>query len=145
MLIKRFLVFISRMFAMALVGSSFAVASDEIDDLKDAARAQVGEMAKLTQVMVDKIFSFGELGFQEFETSRYLIDMLREHGFEVEEGIARHPDSVDGHLGLRQARHRLRERHRRYSELRKSRALPITTRSSKAHQATAKVTTRARL
>ena len=73
---------------MALAGSSIAAASDEVDDLKGAASAQVGEMAKLTQVMVDKIFSFGELGFQEFETSRYLVDMLREHGFEVEEGIA---------------------------------------------------------
>ncbi len=88
MLAKRSLGFISWMIAMALVGSSIAAASDEVDDLKGAASAQVGEMAKLTQVMVDKIFSFGELGFQEFETSRYLVDMLREHGFEIEEGIA---------------------------------------------------------
>ena len=88
MLAKRSLGFISWMIAMALAGSSIAAASDEVDDLKGAASAQVGEMAKLTQVMVDKIFSFGELGFQEFETSRYLVDMLREHGFEVEEGIA---------------------------------------------------------
>ena len=61
---------------------------DKDNELKDAASAQVGEMAKLTQVMVDKIFSFGELGFQEMETSRYLLALLREHGFEVEEGIA---------------------------------------------------------
>src|SRR3990170_3104689 len=61
---------------------------DKEDELKDAASAQVGEMAKLTQVMVDKIFSFGELGFQEVETSRYLVGLLREHGFTVEEGIA---------------------------------------------------------
>jgi aminobenzoyl-glutamate utilization protein B len=73
---------------MMLASSSVAFGSDEADDLKEAASAQVGEMAKLTQVMVDKIFSFGELGFQEFETSRYLVDLLREHGFEVEEGIA---------------------------------------------------------
>ena len=61
--------------------------ADEVDDLKDAASAQVGEMSKLTQVMVDKIFSFGELGFQETETSKYLVQVLRENGFEVEEGI----------------------------------------------------------
>ena len=88
MVAKRMLALVSWIFLSALVGSSLAAASDETDDLKDAAGAQVGEMAKLTQVMVDKIFSFGELGFQEVETSRYLIDLLREHGFEVEEGIA---------------------------------------------------------
>ena len=38
--------------------------------------------------MVDSVFSFGELGFQEFETNRYLIDILRKNGFSVEEGVA---------------------------------------------------------
>jgi aminobenzoyl-glutamate utilization protein B len=38
--------------------------------------------------MVDQIFSFGELGFQEFETSRYLVDLLRREGFTVEEGFS---------------------------------------------------------
>jgi len=42
-------------------------------------------------VMVDKIFSFSELGFQEIETSRYLVNLLRENGFEVEEGISGMP------------------------------------------------------
>lgn len=68
--------------------SPAASESERTDPLKNAAEQQVGEMAKLTQVMVDKIFSFGELGFQEFETSRYLTDLLRENGFSVEEGIA---------------------------------------------------------
>lgn len=60
----------------------------DAESVKQAAGAQVGEMSKLTQVMVDKIFSFGELGFQEVETSKYLVAMLRENGFEVEEGIS---------------------------------------------------------
>ena len=38
--------------------------------------------------MVDQIFSYGELGFQEVETNRYLIDVLKKNGFAVEEGIA---------------------------------------------------------
>ena len=38
--------------------------------------------------MVDSVFSFGELGFQEFETSKYLTDILRQHGFTIEEGIS---------------------------------------------------------
>ena len=34
------------------------------------------------------IFSYGELGFQEFETHRYLVDILKKNGFTVQEGIA---------------------------------------------------------
>ncbi|TVR52598.1 MAG: amidohydrolase [Gemmatimonadales bacterium] len=44
--------------------------------------------AKLVQEIIDKLFSFSELGFQEVETFNYLVPLLREHGFEVEEGIA---------------------------------------------------------
>jgi len=40
------------------------------------------------QKMVDLVFSFGELGFQEFETSKYLTTKLREQGFTIQEGIA---------------------------------------------------------
>lgn len=43
---------------------------------------------KATQVMVDKVFSFAELGFQEFETSKYLTSILEENGFEIEYAIS---------------------------------------------------------
>ncbi len=66
----------------------WAEEADKSQALKDRIRTDVDDMAKLTQVMVDKIFSFGELGFQEYETSAYLVQMLRDHGFQVEEGIA---------------------------------------------------------
>ena len=45
-------------------------------------------MQTFTQQMVDSIFSFGELGFQEFETNRYLIDILKKNGFTVQKGVA---------------------------------------------------------
>ena len=45
-------------------------------------------MRVMTQQMVDQIFSFGELGFQEFETSKYLTDVLEKNGFKVERGYA---------------------------------------------------------
>jgi len=48
----------------------------------------VDEMAKLAQEMVDSVFSFGELGFQEFETSKYLTGQLEKYGFTVERGVA---------------------------------------------------------
>lgn len=56
--------------------------------LKEQAVAAVQANAKLTQVMVDQIFSFGELGFQEVETSKYLVDLLRKNGFKVETGVS---------------------------------------------------------
>ena len=48
----------------------------------------VDEMAKLAQEMVDSVFSFGELGFQEVETSRYLTGQLEKYGFTVQRGVA---------------------------------------------------------
>jgi aminobenzoyl-glutamate utilization protein B len=45
-------------------------------------------MSKQAQVMVDSVFSFGELGFQEYETSKYLTGILEKEGFTIERGIA---------------------------------------------------------
>src|SRR6059036_2584437 len=56
--------------------------------LKQEAVRDVASRAQFTQQMVDQIFSYGELGFQETETSRYLVDLLRKNGFTVREGIA---------------------------------------------------------
>ena len=40
--------------------------------IKADLAGQIDGMKKQAQVMVDSVFSFGELGFQEFETSKYL-------------------------------------------------------------------------
>ena len=48
----------------------------------------VESRAKFTQEVVDQIFSYGELGFQEFETSKFLVALLRKEGFTVEENYA---------------------------------------------------------
>ncbi len=45
-------------------------------------------MTKEAQVMVDMVFSFGELGFQEVETSKYLTGILEKEGFKIERGIS---------------------------------------------------------
>jgi len=62
-----------------------------VEKLKQDALAEVDSLATFTQQMVDSVFSFGELGFQEVETSRYLIDILEKNGFTVEKGIAGMP------------------------------------------------------
>ncbi len=53
--------------------------------------AEVEAMAKQTQVMVDMVFSFSELGFHEVETSTYLTGILEQEGFRIERGIAGMP------------------------------------------------------
>jgi aminobenzoyl-glutamate utilization protein B len=64
-----------------------------IQKLKEAASADVLSMYDLGQQMVDTVFSFGELGFQEFETQRYLTGILKQHGFTVETGVADIPSA----------------------------------------------------
>src|SRR5258708_6150274 len=57
-------------------------------DLKQEAITETDKLQTLTQQMVDQIFSYSELGFQEFETSRYVTGILEKNGFKVEKGIA---------------------------------------------------------
>ncbi|MDQ3674345.1 MAG: amidohydrolase [Gemmatimonadota bacterium] len=59
-----------------------------LEALKQEVVRDVDARRVFTQQMVDQIFSFGELGFQEVETSRYLVDVLKKDGFSVQEGIA---------------------------------------------------------
>ncbi|MEI8109909.1 MAG: amidohydrolase [Chitinophagia bacterium] len=54
-----------------------------VESLKKNALDQVQAKAKNIQEMVDMVFSFGELGFQEVETSRYLTEILTKNGFTV--------------------------------------------------------------
>jgi aminobenzoyl-glutamate utilization protein B len=56
--------------------------------MKADLAGQIDGMKKQAQVMVDSVFSFGELGFQEFETSKYLSGILEKEGFKVERGVA---------------------------------------------------------
>jgi aminobenzoyl-glutamate utilization protein B len=65
--------------------SAFALATPE---MKQAAIAHVDSNTKLMQVMVDTVFSYGEPGFQEFKTSKYLSDILAKNGFKITMGVA---------------------------------------------------------
>ena len=67
--------------AMALPASS---QTPDLDRWKQELAADIDGRARFTADIVDQIFSFGELGFQEFETSAYLVGLLRDNGFTVE-------------------------------------------------------------
>ena len=73
--------------------------TDSTADYKKQVVADVEAMAKQTQVMIDTVFSFGELGFQEFETSKYLTGVLEKEGFKVSG-----PRRSTGELTARRAR-----------------------------------------
>src|SRR5580693_6555463 len=56
--------------------------------MKADLSGEIDHMQKQAQVMVDSVFSFGELGFQEFETSKYLTGILEKNGFKLERSYA---------------------------------------------------------
>jgi aminobenzoyl-glutamate utilization protein B len=60
----------------------------KLEALKKELLTEIDKQQKATQQMVDMVFSFGELGFQETETSRYLTGILQKNGFKVQQGIA---------------------------------------------------------
>ena len=89
------------MAGLALVGllsmGSGALAQDGANSKHDTARIEkfkavvvdgVETRRKLAQVMNDTVFSFGELAYQEFETSKYLTNVLEKNGFSIQRGVA---------------------------------------------------------
>jgi aminobenzoyl-glutamate utilization protein B len=60
----------------------------KLAQLKHDATRMIDSMATFTQQMVDMVFSFGEPGFQEEETSKYLTGILEKNGFKVTRGFA---------------------------------------------------------
>ena len=59
-----------------------------IEKFKTVVVDGVEKRRKLAQVINDTVFSFGELAYQEFETSKYLTGLLEKNGFSVERGVA---------------------------------------------------------
>lgn len=73
---------------LALVSTAVAQQPPSLDSLKQEAAAESDRMQTFTQQMVDQIFSYSELGFQEVETSKYVTGILEKNGFQVGKGIA---------------------------------------------------------
>ncbi len=66
-------------------------ADPRIEKFKSVVASGVEERRKLAQVINDTVFSFGELAYQEVETSKYLTDVLEKNGFKIERGFAGMP------------------------------------------------------
>ena len=79
--------------ALTLVPDLVAQQDPRLENLKAEAEQMIQGRAKLAQEIVDHLFSFGELGMQEFETQRYLTGLLEEEGFDIELGVAGMPSA----------------------------------------------------
>ena len=73
--------------------------SARLSALKAEVAKEIDARAKMIQEMVDQVFSFGELGMQEVETSKYLTGLLEQNGFKVERGVAGIPTAFVARWG----------------------------------------------
>lgn len=85
------LLFVSCGFCPAVFAQTQAYDSNFTASLKQQALAIVAGKEKQVQEMVDMIFSYGELGFQEQMTSEYLTNVLSKNGFSIQKNIANIP------------------------------------------------------
>ncbi len=86
--------------AQSLVKTATAKIPDpDLSALKREAVTEVEKMQTLTQQMVDSIFSFSELGFQEYETSKYITGILEKNGFKIERGVVGMPTAWTASYG----------------------------------------------
>jgi aminobenzoyl-glutamate utilization protein B len=73
--------------------------SPQAQQNKQNVGLEVDAMQENIQKWNDSVFSFGELGFQEFETTKFLTGILRQNGFTVQEGVAGIPTAWTARWG----------------------------------------------
>ena len=110
------------MLAAVLAGPQVAGRAQEkpppLDQLKKDVIAEVEKRRELTQQMVDSIFSFSELGFQEIRDAAVHDRHPREGRIHRAARRRRHSDVVGGEMGIGQAGHLDGDRHRRHADRR---------------------------
>lgn len=81
--------------ATILLLSALAVSAAQppLAELKQTAIEMVDARRTLTQRIVDSLFSFSELGYEEIESSAYIINILEKEGFQITRGVAGLPTS----------------------------------------------------
>ncbi|HUG40154.1 MAG TPA: hypothetical protein VMM12_06710, partial [Longimicrobiales bacterium] len=81
----------SALLALTWLAAPASAQRPSLDALREEARREAASMAKLSQEIVDMVFSFGELGFQEHRTADYITGLLEREGFTVTRGCAGMP------------------------------------------------------
>ena len=74
-----------------IVFSQKKFSESKLEKIRTELMTEIDKKKEFTAQMNDQIFSFAELGFQEFETTKYLTELLEKEGFTIERGIAGMP------------------------------------------------------
>ncbi len=83
---KRIIVTVGFILSLTLAFAQLEV--QQVERLKAEAALEVEKNAVLGQQINDMLFSFSELGFQEYETFTYLTNLLEKNGFRIQRGVA---------------------------------------------------------
>lgn len=84
--IKLTLAFILGVLTLSMAQARFS--ATKLEALKKELVAEIEKRHDQAAQMNDQIFSYAELGFQEWETSKYLIAILEKEGFTIEKGVS---------------------------------------------------------
>lgn len=88
---KKLLFAFASVFAWHVSISQTVLNPEKIKKLKEEVVREVEKQSTLAQQINDMLFSFAELGFQEYETQAYLTQLLEKNGFKIQKGIAHVP------------------------------------------------------
>lgn len=88
MLLKAIPFLLFTAFHLSVQAQQKTVSAQKLESLKTEAKKSLDAKSKTVQEMVDAVFSFSELGFQETKTSSYLTNVLKQNGFIVQAGIS---------------------------------------------------------
>ena len=91
MKLKAILLFCICSISLSVLAQSADPVDERIKKLKAEVIAEVEKQYVLGQQINDMLFSFSELGFQEYETFKYLTELLAKNGFAIQKGIANVP------------------------------------------------------
>ena len=69
------------------------------EQLKNQVMEGVEARRKVVQEITDSLFSFSELGYHEFESAKYVTDLLEKDGFRVKLGVAGMPTAFVAEWG----------------------------------------------
>src|SRR6267378_784091 len=86
--VAAFVVTVSLHAAQTAQAPAAVAANPQLDLYKRNVGLEVDAMGENIQKMNDMVFSFAEPGFQEFETSKYLVGILKQNGFSIQENLA---------------------------------------------------------
>ena len=83
---KKICLYVLTAFLLGLSHNTIAqkkISKKKVEALKKEVAEIVESNHTQSQIMVDKIFSFSELGFQEIESSKYLTGILKDNGLSL--------------------------------------------------------------